>query len=84
MGTTSVFFFYFKTVQELLTEGTANAYEILLYNYRKSWHPRIKNNRRYESLGTTSQLIMNYHKLFFCKETVYVTSNYNCAVGVIT
>ena len=36
MGSASVFSFYFKTLQELLTEGTANAYEILLYNYRKS------------------------------------------------
>ena len=43
----------------VLAEGTANTWWIPLHNDRKSWHRRIKKQRRYERLrSNTSQLCL--------------------------
>ena len=46
----------------ILVEGTANTWWILLHNDRKSWHPRIKKQRRYERLSWSKPVIPRLDK----------------------
>ena len=52
-------FIYLSIPSSLLAERTANTWEILLYNDRKSRHRRIKTQRRHERLSCNTSLVIS-------------------------